>query len=102
MGSSTSNPRRRSRLSQERCGSAPSSREGQCVSRPITLQAFMHSEATALSGFGLLCGVSYTGGHSVLLQTVLLARHDKKETMSPTALDFKNFHGCQTVPRWSP
>jgi hypothetical protein len=66
---------------------------------PITLQAFLRLEATALSGFGLLFGISFAGGHSMLLQTVLLARHGKKETMSPTALDFKNFHGCQTVPR---
>jgi hypothetical protein len=29
---------------------------------PITLQAFMRLEATALSGFGLLCGVSFAGG----------------------------------------
>ena len=61
---------------------------------PITLQAFMRLKATALSGFGWLFGVSYAGGHSVLLQTVLLARHGKQDTMSPTALDFKNFHGC--------
>ena len=60
---------------------------------PITLQAFMCAEATALSGVGVLFGVSCAGGHSMLLQTVLLARHSKKETMSPTALDFKNFHG---------
>ena len=65
----------------------------------VALEAFMGLVAATLAGFGVLFGVSYTGGHSVLLQTVLLARHGKKETMSPTALDFKNFHGCQTVPR---
>jgi hypothetical protein len=54
-------------------------------------------EATALSGFGLLFGVSFAGGHRVLLQTVVLAMHGKKETMSPKALAFKHFHGPQTV-----
>ena len=71
---------------------------------PITLQAFMCLEAPALSGFGVLFGVSYAGGHSVLLQTVLLAMHGEKDTMSPKELDFKNFHGPHTVsPRsWPP
>ena len=54
-------------------------------------------EAPALSGFGLLFGVSFAGGHSVLLQTVVLAIHGKKETMSSKELDFKHFHGPQTV-----
>ena len=43
----------------------------------------MRLQATALSGFGLLFGVSFAGGHSVLLQTVVLAIHGEKETMSP-------------------
>jgi len=42
---------------------------------PIALKAFMRVQATALSGFGLLFGVSFAGGQSVLLQTVVLARH---------------------------
>ena len=39
IGSNTSSPRRRSRLSQERLGSAPSRREGQCLSQPRTRQS---------------------------------------------------------------
>ena len=42
---------------------------------PVTLKAFMDLQATALSGFGLLFGVSFAGGHSVLLQTVVRATH---------------------------
>ena len=42
---------------------------------PIALKTFMGLKATALSGFGLLFGVSFEGGHGVLLQTVLLAMH---------------------------
>jgi hypothetical protein len=62
-------------------------------SAPITFQAFMRLQAPALSGFGVLFGVSFAGGHRLLLQTVVLARHGKKETMSPKELNFKNFHG---------
>ena len=71
---------------------------------PVTRQAFMRLEATALSGCGWLFGVSFAGGQSVLLQTVVLTMHGKKETMSPQELDFKHFHGPQTVPlrRWPP
>jgi hypothetical protein len=50
---------------------------------PVVCEAFMRLEATALSGFGWLFGVSLAGGHRVLLQTVVLAIHGKKETMSP-------------------
>src|SRR5712691_3196239 len=39
IGSNTSSPRRLSRLSQERLGSAPSRREGQCLSHPRTRQS---------------------------------------------------------------
>jgi hypothetical protein len=42
---------------------------------PIALKAFMSLKATALSGFGLLLGVSFDGGHRGLLQTVMLAMH---------------------------
>ena len=42
---------------------------------PIALKTFMGLQATALSGFGLLCGVSFAGGHGVLLPTVVLARY---------------------------
>ncbi len=65
---------------------------------PITLKTFMRLQATALSGFGLLFGVSFAGGHSVLLQIVVLAIHGEKETMSPKELNFKHFHGPQSVP----
>src|SRR5712691_9575643 len=58
----------------------------------------MRLQVTALSGFGLLFGVSFAGGHSRLLQTVVLAMHGEKETMSPKELNFKHFHGPQTVP----
>lgn len=50
---------------------------------PVVCEAFRRLEATALSGFGWLGGVSLAGGHSVLLQTAVLARHGKKTTMSP-------------------
>jgi len=64
----------------------------------------MSLEATALSGFGLLFGVSFAGGHRGLLQTVMLAMHGEKDTMSPKELDFKNFHELHTVSlrRWPP
>ena len=42
---------------------------------PITLQAFTRLGSTALSGFGLLFGVSFAGEHSVLLQPVVLSDH---------------------------
>jgi hypothetical protein len=42
---------------------------------PIALKTFMGLQATALSGFGLLFGVSFAGGHGVLLLTVVLAMH---------------------------
>src|SRR6266852_4634179 len=58
----------------------------------------MRLQATALSGFGLLFGVSFAGSHSVLLQIVVLAIHGEKETMSPKELNFKHFHGPQSVP----
>src|SRR5438132_12983061 len=57
----------------------------------------MRLQATARSGFGLLFGVSFAGGHSVLLQTVVLARHGEKETLSPKELNFKHCHGPQSV-----
>jgi hypothetical protein len=46
----------------------------------ITLKTCMGLQATALSGFGWLCGVSFEGGHSMLPLTVLLAMHGWKET----------------------
>ena len=49
------------------------------------------------SGFRLFFGVSFAEGQSVLLQTVMLARHGEKETMSPKELNFKNFHDPHTV-----
>ena len=63
----------------------------------IMPQPFVSCVPTALSGFGLFFGVSFAGGHSVLLQTVVLAIHGEKETMSPKELNFKNFHGPHTV-----
>jgi hypothetical protein len=33
----------------------------------------------------------------VLLQTVLLATHSEKETMSPKGLDCKHFHAPHTI-----
>ena len=63
----------------------------------ITLKALLRVQAAALSGFGVLFGVSFKGGPGVLLQTVLLAMHGEKDTMSPTVSDFKNFHGPHTV-----
>src|SRR5438132_1553068 len=57
----------------------------------------MRLQATARSGFGLLFGVSFAGGHSVLLQTVVLARHGEKETLAPKELNFKHCHGPQAV-----
>src|SRR3989442_959282 len=71
---------------------------------PVAVKAFMRVQATALSGFGLLLGVSCDGGHRRLLQTVMLAIHGEKDTMSPKELDFKNFHGPHTVSlrRWPP
>jgi hypothetical protein len=41
----------------------------------IALKTFMGWQATALSGFGLLFGVSFAGGHGVFLQTVMLAMY---------------------------
>jgi hypothetical protein len=42
---------------------------------PIALQTFLGLSAVALSGFGLLFGVSFPGGHGVLLPTVVLAMY---------------------------
>ena len=39
IGANISSPKRRSRLSQERLGSTPSRREGQCLSQPRTRQS---------------------------------------------------------------
>jgi hypothetical protein len=41
----------------------------------VALKAFMGVQATALSGFGLLFGVSFAGGQGVLLSTVVLERY---------------------------
>ncbi len=75
-----------------------------CGRQPVALKAFMSLQATTLSGFGLLLGVSFDGGHRRLLQTVMLAMHGEKDTMFPKELDFKNFHGPHTVPlrSWPP
>jgi hypothetical protein len=62
---------------------------------PITLEAFMRLQATALSGCCLLFGVSFAGGHSVLLQTVVLARHSEKETRSPNIVSANVLHGSE-------
>jgi hypothetical protein len=35
----------------------------------------MRLQATALSGFGLLFGISFHGGHGALLLTVVFAMH---------------------------
>jgi hypothetical protein len=64
---------------------------------PIPLQAFMRVQATTLSGFGLLCSVSFHEGHEALLLTGVVAMHGKKATMSPKRLDFKYFHGPYAV-----
>jgi hypothetical protein len=45
----------------------------------------------------LFFGVSFEGGHSMLLLTVLLAMHGWKETLSPKLSNFKHFHGPHTV-----
>ena len=66
---------------------------------PVTLKAFMRLEAPALSGCGLLFGLSFVGGHRGLRLTVLLARHGKKGTMSPKELACKNLHGPHPFPR---
>ena len=58
----------------------------------VPLKALLSVVAAARSGFGLLFGVSFAEGHSVLLETVMLAMHGEKETMSPKELDFKHFH----------
>jgi hypothetical protein len=49
-------------------------------------------------GVGVLFGVSFLRGHRKLLQTVMLARHGKKDAMSLKELDFKNFHQPHLAP----
>ena len=64
----------------------PKCHQKKCTELPlasVALKAFMSLEATALSGFGVLFGVSLHGRHSRLLQTVLLARHGEKDTIFP-------------------
>jgi hypothetical protein len=46
-------------------------------------QTLVCSVPPSLSGFGLFCGVSCAGGPGTLLQTVVLAIHGEKETLSP-------------------
>ena len=43
----------------------------------------MRFEAAALSGFGLLFGVSFEEGHGVLLRTVVLSMMGVKKTVLP-------------------
>jgi hypothetical protein len=74
--------------------------EGLCRSlclAPITLKACLCVQATTLSGFDALFGVSFPGGHSVLLQSVVLAVHGEKDAMFPKELNFKYFHGLWTI-----
>ncbi len=49
----------------------------------LVLEALVRLAATAMGGFRVFFGVSFGGGHGALLQTVLLAMHGWKETMSP-------------------
>jgi hypothetical protein len=42
---------------------------------PIARKTFMGLQATALSGFGVLFGVSFAEGHGMLLRTMVLAMY---------------------------
>jgi len=44
-------------------------------------EAFLGVESTAFSGFDLFVGISFHGGHSEILRTVLVFRLGLKETM---------------------
>jgi hypothetical protein len=64
----------------------------------ISLKALLRDVTAMCSGFGLFFGVSFAGGHCVLLPTVVFAMHGEKETMSPKESNFKNFHGPSALP----